>query len=1389
MARNSVARKQSDAIPSVFISYARSDPGDFLELVRSFLADQGFEIWLDVRTMPNRGRTFLDEIRRAIEDADRVVVVLGPAAAASKYVEAEWRHALLVGKPIHVVCRDLPRDQVPEPLRRFDIREFSAHNVPVQLDRLATQLKAAPAPIGPFLSPIAPLPTRYVPRPDVEARIQWFLRELADDVGPNSERVMIVAGMPGVGKTAIVTACISDYAIRRLFSDGIAVVNCAELDDPRSIEANILATIGPHIHSGRDDSPLRDLRATLAGRRVLIVLENLGDATALGEIAWLSPGVRVIVSSRNQRMGPQLGYAQLVVSCPDETTGVAILEGWAGRSVRSAVDLASRLGLHPLALRIAGSMIASGLTEDAVTEFQSHPGTLVIDPELGLDFGALMAAAAGSLEAGSHQLLALLGLYTIDADVPLYIVRRAADSLGSSGEYDAALDQLADRGLIDIDWSAQRLRVHRLVHYWCRDLLEHERGTANAHRSFVQTYANDVDQLAEIHDDGYIFDHLVYHLIQGQLVDAAISLVTSEGWADKRLITNNYNSQVVLRDLSRVCDVCIDELRHSPGAEETKHRSRSLGVLSWRVCEVVARIEPKGVAVVRALVDSGLWNTARALHYGQQAIDNIEACNAVSALLDGGSLLSDQDNRVARSILLDRLDRAMDEGDFVGRFIPCLLAARRHLEDSSIDALVDIVRRAGMPFQESLAAIYLLPSFPHDERIRSLVMNGVGDSQMESNERATLIAAAADHIEDTPSLERLYEEANNLDERTRPWAVIGLALAHPEYWHREDRADLHRAANQNYLPELSRAFGDKMDRDLAEFILASERLDVTVDFLTATILYPHLTAASQATWRAGLLGRARFEIGRAAEFWMLDWEIERYADVLVRYAAMAPSLDDEDLGELLSIADLMPPSESSAALLLSLLEYCDDEAALSAVDQRLNRILAELDDGTDLKVRCVAFSRGLRDVSGPEDVLLGQISAVSDPSIRNRCINLVCPHVSRAGLRILAGRSVTPAEQVWIHVIARSDPTTMMAALREWDGADSNDAAWPQTLRLLLGMNNLATEDRNWAEAALLRSCAEPQLEEEPAELERSIVARAYNEYKWILDFSDSFPVLGPEAMSASLPFLEKKVSGSPSALSKHSPEEVFTTFSQVIRWLYVATCLERRRRAGEPSVPEAYYLAPALRYALPALSERTGGPERRRAVAFEASATEAVEHILGWCDRWHGYGEAPAFVGDVGRRPIDRYYGLAVLVELLPHVSAVMRRRIFGCVEAEIHWILPVHALTLLGALIENAEPDEIDRVTAVAGLDREDPHWIRALLFARAGFPAGAQRCDLGIAVLRYAVGLAFQGPSACLLGSAELSAHTDDIASHVQFDIASLLAGVVDSARGSTTRSPLE
>ena len=55
--------------------------------------------------MPSRGRTFLQEIRDAIESVDRVIAVIGPAAVRSDYVRYEWDHALLFAKGLLPILR------------------------------------------------------------------------------------------------------------------------------------------------------------------------------------------------------------------------------------------------------------------------------------------------------------------------------------------------------------------------------------------------------------------------------------------------------------------------------------------------------------------------------------------------------------------------------------------------------------------------------------------------------------------------------------------------------------------------------------------------------------------------------------------------------------------------------------------------------------------------------------------------------------------------------------------------------------------------------------------------------------------------------------------------------------------------------------------------------------------------------------------------------------------------------------------------------------------------------------------------------------------------------------------------------------------------------------
>jgi len=74
---------------NIFISYARADDEPFVKQLQNDLTKHGFDIWWDKQTMQSRGLTFLQELRDAIEGSDRLITVIGPNAAKSKYVRSE----------------------------------------------------------------------------------------------------------------------------------------------------------------------------------------------------------------------------------------------------------------------------------------------------------------------------------------------------------------------------------------------------------------------------------------------------------------------------------------------------------------------------------------------------------------------------------------------------------------------------------------------------------------------------------------------------------------------------------------------------------------------------------------------------------------------------------------------------------------------------------------------------------------------------------------------------------------------------------------------------------------------------------------------------------------------------------------------------------------------------------------------------------------------------------------------------------------------------------------------------------------------------------------------------------------------------------------------------
>jgi len=79
----------------IFISYSRKD-GDFAEILRSRLKEQGFTSWIDLEGL-RAGEEWRQEIDQEIRDSLAVVVILTANSRHSEYVAYEWAFAIGAG--------------------------------------------------------------------------------------------------------------------------------------------------------------------------------------------------------------------------------------------------------------------------------------------------------------------------------------------------------------------------------------------------------------------------------------------------------------------------------------------------------------------------------------------------------------------------------------------------------------------------------------------------------------------------------------------------------------------------------------------------------------------------------------------------------------------------------------------------------------------------------------------------------------------------------------------------------------------------------------------------------------------------------------------------------------------------------------------------------------------------------------------------------------------------------------------------------------------------------------------------------------------------------------------------------------------------------------------
>ncbi|MYS36153.1 DNA-binding SARP family transcriptional activator [Streptomyces sp. KhCrAH-43] len=292
---------------------------------------------------------------------------------------------------------------------------------------------------------------------------------------------VVITGTPGVGKTAL--AVHLGHRLRQAFPDGqwyVRLLGAGDRPrDPSEVQAALLQASGLDAAAIPESSEDRSAayRGRLAGRRVLIVLDDAADAEQVRPLLPGAAGVAVLVTSRPELRGLGVSHAahavRLQVLEPDEAH--TLLSGVLGESRVAAEPEASRrlaeqCARLPLALRIAAANLAArpGRSLESYATDLDGDGRLAKLSIAGDRRAAVRTAFDHSLaflDPSAVRLFALLGLHP----GPDFGAEAAAALLGAEPAVaEELLDVLADASLLQRS-AADRFLFHDLLRLYAAE--------------------------------------------------------------------------------------------------------------------------------------------------------------------------------------------------------------------------------------------------------------------------------------------------------------------------------------------------------------------------------------------------------------------------------------------------------------------------------------------------------------------------------------------------------------------------------------------------------------------------------------------------------------------------------------------------------------------------------------------------------------------------------------------------------------------------------------------------------------------------------------------------------------------------------------------------------
>ncbi|MCG8358784.1 MAG: TIR domain-containing protein [Kiloniellales bacterium] len=533
--------------PRIFVSYARSDGGDFASALSARLRDDcGFSLWRDLADMEG-GRDWWPQIVEAITGVEYLVLVMTPNALKSEVVRREWRLARQEGVCVVPVIGspELDFSVLPHWMQRT---HFVDTGNPEQWTRFVRTLES------PCTVPRVPVMAEAPPEDFVEREAPLgALTEALLDAEREAPVAITAAlrGAGGYGKTTLAQALCQREDIQDAFHDGILWVTLGEQPGELTgrVQDLIHALSGERPGFATQEAASAHLAALLEDRQVLIVVDDVWNGADLGPFMKGGKGCARLITTRDNATLPKEAH-RIAVDAMESTEAVELLcHGLPKDGIEGFDGLAERLGEWPLLLRLVNGVlheriVAAGepipdalryanqaLDRRGITAFDAKDAA-----QRNEAVSATLAISLETLSEDESSRFAELAVFPEDVEIPLATLETLWAETGGLDDFETeelCLRLFQRSLLLSLDLTARRIGLHDVV-------LDYLRSTANdlpaRHRRLLAGYrARCPDGWPSGPDDGYFYRYLPYHLGQAGEQEALRALLTDYGWIERQL--------------------------------------------------------------------------------------------------------------------------------------------------------------------------------------------------------------------------------------------------------------------------------------------------------------------------------------------------------------------------------------------------------------------------------------------------------------------------------------------------------------------------------------------------------------------------------------------------------------------------------------------------------------------------------------------------------------------------------------------------------------------------------------------------------------------------------------------------------------------------------------